>query len=210
LYTPAFAAQTSGQAYDSFVSAFDRFWTDFRRPYAAEFFYLVNHCLRMTQQMVTTGRSHMEFRFPFWDYQLIDFLYSLRPEVRADKLLYRHVITRCTPRLARIPYDKKEFLPSVEQPRHMLQAFSVRTRRRLNLWPQRPWLYADYENYLRRDLRAWAEDILFDRRIEERGIFNPAYVRSLFERHLAGVEPLLLGKIAPIITFELMMRQLFD
>jgi asparagine synthetase B (glutamine-hydrolysing) len=210
LYTPAFAKQTSGQAYESFISAFNRFWTDFRRPYAAEFFYLVNHCLRMTQQMVITGRSHMEFRFPFWDYQLLDFMYSLRPEVRQDKLLYRHVITRRTPRLARIPYDKQEFLPSVEEPRHTLQALSVRTRRKLKLWPQRPWLYADYENYLRRDLRAWAEGILFDPRTEERGIFDPAYVRSLFDRHLAGIEPLLLGKITPIITFELMMRQLFD
>lgn len=210
LYTPAFAKQTAGLAYDSFVSAFDRFWTDFRRTYAAEFFYLVNHCLRMTQQMVITGRSHMEFRFPFWDYQLIDFMYSLRPEVRQDKLLYRHVITRRTPKLGRIPYDKQEFLPSVEEPLHTLQAISVRARRRLKMWPHRPWLYADYENYLRRDLRSWAEGILFDKRTQERGIFDPAYVRSLFDRHLAGIEPLLLGKIAPIISFEMMMRQLFD
>lgn len=210
LYTPAFAKQTAGLAYASFVSAFDRFWTDFRRPYAAEFFYVVNHCLRMTQQMVVTGRSHLEFRFPFWDYQLIDFIYSLRPELRRDKLLYRHVITRRTPRLARIPYDKQEFLPTVEEPRHTLHELSVRALRRLRLWPTRPWLYADYENYLRRDLRGWAEGILFDPRTEARGIFNPAYARSLFDRHLAGIEPLLLGKIAPIMTFEMMMRQLFD
>jgi hypothetical protein len=35
-------------------------------------------------------------------------------------------------------------------------------------------------------------------------------VRSLFDRHLAGHEPWTLGKIAPLITFELMMRSLFD
>jgi hypothetical protein len=32
----------------------------------------------------------------------------------------------------------------------------------------------------------------------------------LFDRHISGTEPLLLGKIAPIITFEMMMRSLFD
>jgi asparagine synthase (glutamine-hydrolysing) len=207
---PVVAQQIRGRAFESMVNAYERYWTDFPRYYAAEYFYLVNHCLRMTQQMVNIGRSHMEYRFPFWDYQLIDFMYSLRPEIRANSLLYRTIITRWTPRLARIPYDKQEFLPSVEEPLHTLHAWSVRARRRLKLLPQRPWLYADYENYLRRDLRVWAEEILFDRRIEERGIFNPVYVRSLFERHLAGYEPWLLGKIAPLITFELVMRSLFD
>ncbi len=210
LYTPAFAQQMAGRAFDSMASEFERYWTEFRKHYAAEYFYLDNHCMRLTQHMVTTGRSHIEFRFPFWDYQLIDFMYSLRPEIRGHQILYRHVITRRTPQLARIPYDKQEFLPSVQQPLHNLHALSVRARRRLKLFPQRPWLYADYENYLRRDLQTWAEGILFDKRTQERGIFDPLYVRSLFDRHLAGQEPWMLGKIAPLITFEMMLRQLFD
>jgi asparagine synthase (glutamine-hydrolysing) len=210
LYTPDFAPQVLGRAAESMATEFERYWTQYRRHYAAEFFYIDNHCMRLTQQMVTTGRSHLEFRFPFWDYQLIDFMYSLRPELRADQILYRHIITRRTPELARIPYDKKEFLPTVQQPLHTIHALTVRARRRLRLIPQRPLLYADYENYLRRELRPWAEDILFDERTKERGIFNPTYVRSLFERHLAGQEPWMLGKIAPLITFEMMMRALFD
>lgn len=210
LYTPSFAPQVQGRAFDSLASEFGKFWTRVPRHYAAEYFYLVNHCLRMTQQMVITGRSHLEFRFPFWDYQLIDFMFSLRPEIRRDKIMYRHIITQRTPKLARIPYDKQEFLPTVEEPLHTAQALSVRVRRRLRVYPQRPWLYADYENYLRRDLRAWAESILFDTRTQERGILNPAYVRSLFDRHQACQEPWLLGKIAPIISFELVMRSLFD
>jgi len=63
--------------------------------------------------MVTTSRSHLEMRIPFWDYALIDFIYSLRPEVRGHQTLYRHIITRRTPGLSVIPYDKQEFcLPS--------------------------------------------------------------------------------------------------
>jgi asparagine synthase (glutamine-hydrolysing) len=210
LYTPEFAPLILGRAFDSLATEFERYWSMSRRQYAPAFFYMDNHCMRLTQHMVTFGRSHLEFRFPFWDYQLIDFMHSLPPELRADQILYRHIITQRTPKLARIPYDKREFLPTVEQPLHDLHALSIRARRRLKLLPARPWLYADYENYLRTDLRAWAENILFAPQTQERGLFNNAYVRSLFDRHLAGKEPLMLGKIAPLITFEMMMRSLFD
>lgn len=210
LFAPAFAQAIKGRAYGSMAQSFSRYWENFHRPYAAEFFYVDNHCMRLTQHMVTTGRSHLEFRFPFWDYDLIDFMYSLPPEHRADQRLYRHIITQRTPKLARIPYDKQEFLPSVNPLLHTLQSIGIRTARRLKLHPHRPWLYADYENYLRTDLSGWAEDILFnDPRLAERGIFNMDYVRSLLNRHKAH-EPLLLGKIAPIISFELMLRALFD
>jgi asparagine synthase (glutamine-hydrolysing) len=210
LYTSSFAPQLLGRAYDSLAAEFERYWTRYRRDHAAAFFYIDNHCMRLTQQMVTFGRSHFEYRFPYWDYQLIDFLYSLPLSFRADKRLFRHLITQKTPKLARIPYDKQEFLPTVSQPLHDLHALNVRIRRRLKLYPSRPWLYADYENYLRNDLRAWAEELLFAPRTQERGIFDTRYVRSLFDRHLAGQEPLMLGKIAPLMTFEMMMRALFD
>ncbi|HEX2908935.1 MAG TPA: asparagine synthase-related protein [Phototrophicaceae bacterium] len=209
LYTEAFGQQALGRAFESMRAEFDRFW-NFRQHYAAEFFYIVNHCWRSTGNMVATSRSHIEVRSPFWDYQLIDFMYSLKPEIRRDQLLYRHIITRELPRLARIPYDKKEFLPSVNPWLHRTQALSVQVQRRLKLFPNRSTLYADYENYLRRDLRAWAENILYAPRTAERGILNPAFVRSLLERHLAGREPWTLGKIAPLLTFEMVMRELFD
>jgi len=57
---------------------------------------------------------------------------------------------------------------------------------------------------------GWAEIILFDRRTEERRIFNPLFVRSLWARHLAGHEHWTLGKIAPLITLEVVLREWFD
>ncbi len=209
LYTPTFGKQAGGLAVDSLREEFHRFW-DLRRQYAAEHFYVVNHCWRFTGHMVTTARSHIEVRFPFWDYQLIDFQYSLKPELRADQMLYRGIITREMPELARIPYDKKEFLPTVNRWEHNLQALSVRARRKLGRYPQRPTLYADYENYLRTDLRNWAESILYDPRTEARGMVNMDMVRALMERHLSGREEWMIGKIAPLITLEMVMRAFFD
>lgn len=69
---------------------------------------------------------------------------------------------------------------------------------------------ADYENYLRHELRPWAESILFDPRTEQHGFFEMDFVRALLERHDAGIESLTLGKIAPLITFEMVLRALFD
>ena len=209
LYQAAFGKQVWGLAFESMREEFKRFWA-FKRDYAAEYFYVVNHCWRHTGNMIAITRGFLEARFPFWDYALIDFMYSLRPEIRRDQLMYRRIITEWMPPLARIPYDKKEFLPTVKPLPHKLQALTIRARRRLHLMPERPTLYADYENYLRGGLRDWAEGILYSSALAERGIFNVEYVRSLMARHLDGREQWTIGKIAPLITFEMLMREYFD
>lgn len=209
LYTDSFGKQALGRAFESMREEFSHFW-DLRPNYAAELFYVTNHCWRSTGNMVTTARSHLEVRAPFWDYDLIKTMYSLKPEIRKNQLMFRHIITRQLPKLARVPYDKQEYLPTVRGWERRLQSTSVRLRRRLGLFPERPTLYADYENYLRSDLRTWAESILFDPRTRERGLWNDSFLQSLMKRHLAGHEQWTIGKIAPLITFEMVMREYFD
>jgi len=165
--------------------------------------------------MVTFKRSHFEVRFPFFDSELFGFLYSLPAEMRGGHRLYRRVLARELPRLACIPYDHDELLPTSRSWVRELHAAGVRARKVFSryvrpVFGERPTLYADYEAYLRTGLRAWAELILFDRRTVERGLFDPAFLRSLMNRHVSGLEQWTIGKIAPIITYELMLRQLVD
>lgn len=209
LYTPEYSKKMAGMALDSMLDEFSRFWK-YRQVYAAEYFYVVNHCWRSTQQMVTTLRSSFEARFPFWDYDLIDFMYSLPPHLRRDQLLYRTIITRRLPKLARIPTDKQEYLPTVKKLPYNLHKSSVWLRKRLKMFPHHPTLYADYENYLRHELRGWAEEILFSPRAAQRGMFNLDFVRSLLNRHIAANEDWTVGKVAPLITYEMVMREYFD
>jgi asparagine synthase (glutamine-hydrolysing) len=214
LYAPALAARLRGVAFDSFRSELRPFW-GYRPAVRAEYFYLRHHCGRLTHNLVTFYRSHIEMRFPFFDYALIDFLYSLPLKIRGHRRLYRAVIQRRLPRLSYIPYDHDEFLPTTHRTVRGAQALMVRLKNRFNrhLWPlftQRATLYADYENYLRHELREWAETILFDRRTTERGIFNPAFLRSLMDRHVSGLEQWTIGKIAPVITYEMMLRKFYD
>jgi len=83
-------------------------------------------------------------------------------------------------------------------------------RHLLPFLPELHTLYADYENYLRSDLREWGESILFDERTLGRGIFSPAFLRSIGARHQSGQEMHTIGKIAPIMTYEMMLRRLHD
>jgi asparagine synthase (glutamine-hydrolysing) len=209
LFTPEFGREAVGRAFDSMRQEFSRFW-NYRQHYAAEYFYIVNHCWRFTHHMVTTTRSALEVRFPYWDYQLIDFIYSLLPAIRRDQWMFRSIITQRLPRLSLIPYDKQEYLPSVNRLLYATQKTAMRALKWARVFPHHPQLYADYENFLRHELRPWAEGILFDSRTTQRGIFDPLFVRSLINRHVAGHEPWILGKIAPLITLELVLREFFD
>lgn len=209
LFSPEFGRQAHWRAFESLATDFSRFWK-IREEYAGEYFYVVNHCWRSTHHMITTLRSTMEARFPFWDYNLIDFIYSLRPEIRRDQLILRTIITQRMPKLALIPYDKQEYLPTVQPFMHKLQKSGMRALKGLKLIPERPLLYADYENYLRNELREWAEDLLFSPRTAQRGFFNMDFVRSLMNRHLAINEEWVIGKIAPLMTYEMVMREFFD
>jgi len=214
LYTPQVWRDVSGLAFDSMreeLKKVDNVEPDLK----GEVFYQLNHVARLTQELVVMYRSHIEMRFPFYDYKLIDLMYSLPPDVRKDYQLYRLVLERETPRLARIPWDDDESLPTFNRGLALMQTTRLRARRALgkvarSLAPIRPTLYADYENYLRHELRPWAENILFSPRAAGRGLFNMPFVHSLMNRHVAGYELHTIGKLAPLITFEMMQAALID
>ncbi|UCC65209.1 MAG: hypothetical protein JSV36_09310 [Anaerolineae bacterium] len=214
LYCEPIRRKVQGLAFDSLQAELSCY-LNYRPDVRGEYFYIRNHCSRLTQNLVTFTRSHIEVRFPFFDYDLFDFLYSLPALLRGHRVLYRAVIQRETPRLAYIPYDHDEFLPTTQPLIRRIHALTVKLKRRFNrhIWPIFPelyTLYADYENYLRGELRNWAEDVLFERRTVERGVFDPAFLRTLMSRHLSGLEQWTIGKIAPIMTFEMMLRRFYD
>lgn len=153
--------------------------------------------------------SSFEVRCPFFDYSLIDFIYSLPPSLRNGPALARAVLTRRAPPLALVPYDHDDRLPHARL--YALSALWQRGRSWINrhlgpLFPELLTLYADYEEYLRTDLRAWAEDLLFGPQVLSRDLFDEETVRGLWRRHLSGQELWTIGKIAPLMNIELVLR----
>jgi hypothetical protein len=168
-----------GRAFESFREEFSSF-LGHRPDVRGEYFFLRNHAGRLTAGMVTTARAFIEVRFPYFDYDLFDFVHSLPAHLRGNHSLHRAILRREQPRLARIPSDKNEFLPTPKGWLRKSHALGVRFRRRFNrhfwrVFSERPTLYADYEDYRRHELRQWAEGILFDRRTSAHGVFAPAF-----------------------------------
>jgi asparagine synthase (glutamine-hydrolysing) len=214
LYSEQLRGEVQGLAFDSFRDELSRY-LGYRSDVRTEFFSISNHVRRMTHNMVVFARSHVEVRFPFFDYDLFEFLYSMPAQVRGPRTLYLAVIQRETPRLAYIPCDSDGFLPVTQPFIRGAHALTVKLKRRFNrhLWPAFPepcTLYADYERYLRDELRDWAYSILFDDRTLQRGIFSPVFIESIWKRHQSGREEWTIGKIAPIMTYEMMLRRLLD
>lgn len=181
----------------------------------ASFFRIETHDLRSTINLVVFSRAAMEVRIPFLDYDFMDFAWSLPGKIAALRRVREEIITRRMPRLATVPHEHDGRIPHTSPWRQVPHD----TWRRARHWVNRhihpvfhcpPRLYADYEQYLRTDLKGWAEAILFDRRTTERLLVDPAALRSLWERHLSGRELWTAGKIAPFITIELVMRAFED
>ena len=214
LYREPFRSQLRGLAFDSLREEAARY-LECRMEMRRRYFNLFEHDRRLTHNLVTFSRSHLEVRFPFHDYDFFDFMYSLPMAVRGHLELYRGLLHQRCPALSHIPYDHDEFLPTSESLVRSSHALVVRAKRRLNrhLFPIVPeWatLYADYEHYLRTDLKAWGEALLFDRRTLERGIFDADCLRWLWARHQSGPELHTIGRIAPIMTYEMMLRRLYE
>ena len=176
------------------------------------YFRIETHDLRSTLNLVVFTRSAVDVRCPLVDYEYRDVLHSL-PDTIASLDVRCAMLTRRNPRLTLVPYDRFNFLPHssrlIRGPHRTWQRAKTWVNRHVApVFPEMPLLYADYEHYLRTDLRGWAEGILFDPRTEGRGIFDPDAVRALWARHLSGNELWTIGKIAPLITIELVIRYL--
>jgi len=211
LYHPKLRPNLLGVAFDSFREEFEKF-KHFRSDVRGEYFYLRNHCGRLTQNLITFTRSHVEVRFPFFDYDLIDFLYSVPAQLRGHRTLYYAVLNNVTPQLTNIPYEKDLLLPTnLPLKRSLYSIYRKITNRFHNrfshLYPPQDTLYANYEVYLRDDLKNWAEAILFTPHSVSHNLFDIDYVRVLFNHHLSSLEEWTIGKIAPLITYEMMLQK---
>ncbi len=214
LFEESIRYKVIGLAFESFKDEIEKY-LGYRNDVRGEYVYIDNHCMRLSFNMVTFYRSHIEVRFPYFDYDFFSFLHSIPSILRADKRLFRTIIKDGTPKLSLIPNARDEFLPMPDNLLRKTHALVVRLKRRINkhIWTtftERPTLYADYEDYLRKDLLSWAEEILFDPRTANRGIFNQAFLQSLMARHCSGLEQWTIGKIAPLITLELFFRRYLD
>jgi asparagine synthase (glutamine-hydrolysing) len=201
-------------AFDSFREelAATSHYPPFRRM---DHFFIEQQDRRSLLNGIVFTRAAVDVRCPYADYDFVDYVYGLPPHIKNDYTFRKAMITRRMPALARVPNDKNNAPPHTSRLVQWQAGLGRKTRRLArHLLPGRfadaSTLYADYEQYLRTDLRAWGEWLLFSDRTRDRGLFDPAAVRSLWDRHMAGHELHTIGKLAPLMTIEMVMRYLVE
>lgn len=214
LFSGRGAARMRSLAFESMVAEVAR-TRNYPKNRRLDYFALEQHALRPLQQQIVIGRAWLEVRCPFFDYDFLSFIFSLPLAIHTHPQFRHSIITRHMRPLTSIPNERDERLPDsrwfVREPHATFQRVKgVVNRRIAAFFPQRSRLYADYEDYLRGDLRSWAEAILFNSHSLERGIVDPEAVRALWRRHCSGKELWTIGKLAPLISLELVLRELYD
>jgi asparagine synthase (glutamine-hydrolysing) len=214
IFSPRIATEIRDLAFESFCAELNRYnYLPYNRRYY--YFYFCNISRRMYQYYTVFQKSHFELRFPFCDYDYFEFAAALPAEVFSWSRLRPAIVLKINKSLARVPYDKDN-LPITQGKMAGVMAQGIQksksfiNRNLAQIFPEYATLYADYENWLRNELRAWGENILLGEHTIQRDIYNPEFLRSLWLRHLSGREEWTIGKIAPIMTYEMMLRRFYD
>jgi hypothetical protein len=73
---------------------------------ASQRYYIENRSRRLVYNIVRLNQNYLDVRTPGLDSELIDYALKLPWGVRGGAVLYRHIINRLDPGLAKIRYDK--------------------------------------------------------------------------------------------------------
>jgi len=212
LYSPELSNQMQNLAHESLISELEKYkhWSNELK--AGYFSFSVDR--RLYQYYTVFHRAFIEQRYPFYDYRYFEFIHSIPPSYLFDRKLRRAVIRKLNPNLARIPYDKDN-LPITQGFSRYGSKLIEKSKTNINryvgkIFPEFTTLNADYETWLRNDLIQWGKDIILGEESLNRGIFNPDFLKSIWQRQISGLEVNMIGKVAPIMTFEMLMRKFSD
>ncbi|NIN00607.1 MAG: hypothetical protein GTO24_21740, partial [candidate division Zixibacteria bacterium] len=181
----------------SFHSPFDRFY-DFRLRMQSVKSFLYGLLL---------DNDLLEYRVPFCDYDLVDFVSALPPRQKAMALFHRRLIKEKFRPLGSVPYQRTGLPVSSGLSRVLFRKTTDYLKCRV--FPSRldQRRYTDYDNWMRNQLRGFVISVLLSERALNRGYFNPDYVKRLVAEHLSAKRNLSL-QLGALLTFEL-WNQLF-
>ncbi len=106
----------------------------------------------------TSMAYSLEVRVPFLDHKLVEFCSRIPPSLKMKGFREKYILRRALE--GRLP-------PEIA-------------------WRKKRGLMAPFERWLGEDLPGFAEDMLSEERLREKGYFDPAFVRHMLARKRAG------------------------
>jgi asparagine synthase (glutamine-hydrolysing) len=219
LFSDGYLPKVKGAAYESIRKA-AKATPPVNFANRSEYVGLKNRQLRVWYFGPILTRSQLECRTPFYDYDLVEFLHTIPPQVKLGKQFYLKLVRRAFPDLAKIPWAFSG-IPVASAPwRLFIRRGMYKVRKELRsrvyrmtsgrvMLPYDGREYKDHSFWLRTHLRSWAEDILLSQLATNRGYFKTDYIRQLLDEHMSGKQDHI-SRICTLITFELWHRQFID
>lgn len=228
LFRPVYFEQMKGVARARFCENFEGYASR-HVTNKQDVWYIKQQHRRRSNRLSSLFPDDLVFRPVFYDNDVVDFAQTVPPSLRwGESALYRQVVLRIAPDLARLPATTTRGLPlgatheqigrrarrrkSLAQWRRTLNRLNIKITKGLVPPIRKTTFYADYHEWLRRDLRGWMESILLDPRTLNREYWYPSAITQLVQDHLRGERGVRAParKLTALISFELWHRMYLD
>ncbi len=138
-------------------------------------------CLNLAYTDKTSMAANLEVRVPFLNVELVELAARMPVDLKLKGLKRKYILKRAAEKL--LPHNI--------------------------VWRKKAGFGAPIRSWLRGPLRPMVEDMLSEKRIRDRGLFNPREIRKIIDANSSGQEDLNL-QVFQLLTLELWMQTFLD
>lgn len=138
-------------------------------------------CLNLTTTDKTSMAANLEVRVPFLNHELVELAARMPPDLKLRGFKRKYILKRVA----------EQFLP------------------RDVVWRKKAGFGAPVRSWLRGPLRPLVDDLLSEKTVNERGLFDPKEVRRIIDANLSGREDFNL-QVFQLLTLEMWQRVFMD
>lgn len=206
LFLPEHYPEIEGRAFEAFAETLAQLpeKSAFNKIYH---FFLREKARKSLLYGVLSDSSQIEYRVPFYDYDLVDFVLTIPPKQRMLAIFYRKLIVSKFSNLATIPYQRTGLRMNSGLAIILLKKIRERCQSKLFSTNGDRRSHVDDENWMRNELKDFVISTLLSKRAAQRGFFDPEFVKEIINEHLLKRQNNSL-KLGTLLTFEL-WNQLF-
>jgi asparagine synthase (glutamine-hydrolysing) len=206
LFVPQYYPQIKGRAFQSFTDTVVNFPE--KCPFNKIYHFFIGEKARKSHLYGPLSDNNLiEYRFPFCDYDLVDFLLSIPPRQRMLAIFYRQLILKKFPKLAIIPYQRTGLPVNSNLTVVLFKKAQDICQKKLFSPTRDKRGHADDENWMRNQLKDFVISTLLSKKATEREVFNPEFVKEIINQHLSRRQNNTF-KLGTLLIFEL-WNQLF-
>jgi hypothetical protein len=168
--------------------------------------FVAQRLRRETALSLVKFGSLVETRLPYLDAGLMDALLAAPPELKLDEAIQAHILRKRRPSFLGVRNVNTGVRMGAGRLERLFGKVRHKVFAKLGVRGYQP--YERLGLWLRRELRPLVQKLLLSERCLERGLFDPATVRQVVQRHFDGGNHTFL--IMALMTYELGQREFVD